>query len=228
MINYLYAPIIVTGCARSGTSLLAGILANCGAWTGKVTGPTHWNRKGQFENEFIRDTLTKGYLKQIGADPMGQDPLPVMDEYGMRQHGAEWRKKVIACVLGQGYRADGPWMVKGAKACLIWPVWAEAFPQARWVIARRDDERIIDSCMKTSFMRKRRTRESWQEWIDHHKECWRSMGRRVGNLEIWSDHVVKSVQYDDFTISRWMVESCGLVWDEAKVKQFVDPQLWSG
>ena len=68
-------PIIITGCARSGTSLIAGTMHLCGAWVGNVTGPTSWNRKGQFENEFIRDRLVKPYLKSINMDPMGQDPL---------------------------------------------------------------------------------------------------------------------------------------------------------
>ncbi len=228
MSNYTPSPIIVTGCARSGTSLIAGVLAHCGAWVGDCTGPTSWNRKGQFENEFIRDRLTKPLLKSIGADPMGQYPLPEVEERNLRSFGPEWRRKVLSAVLNQGYAGDVPWMVKGAKACLIWPVWAEAFPQAKWVIVRRDDERIIDSCMKTSFMRKHKTRDGWQSWIDHHKACWKAMGRRVGHIEVWSDHVVKSVHYDDFTIARWMVESVGLQWDEQKVKQFIDPKLWSG
>ena len=46
--------IFITGCARSGTSLNAGIVARSGAW-------------GQYENEEIRDTTSKPILKMLGA-----------------------------------------------------------------------------------------------------------------------------------------------------------------
>ncbi len=51
MMDYTELPIIVTGCARSGTSLTAGVLHLCGAWIGKCTGPTAYKKRGQFENE---------------------------------------------------------------------------------------------------------------------------------------------------------------------------------
>lgn len=225
MPDFLNSPIIVTGCARSGTSLVAGILHHCGAWIGKCTGPTRHNKKGQFENEEIRDQLTKPFLKSIGADPMGQDPLP---DLGCRMLQHRWSSDVSYAILNQGYGRDRPWMFKGAKACLIWPVWHMAFPKARWVLVRRADERIVDSCMRTSFMRKRRTPEAWQEWVNHHKRCFESMKEAGLNLvEIWSDVLVRTIRHD-VRIPKMLVENLGLIWNEEKVMEFVDPKLWHG
>jgi len=229
MPNYTDSPILVTGCARSGTSLTAGILAICGAWIGQTTGPTSHNRRGQFENEYIRDKLTKPFLRSIGADPMGQKPLPDLSEEALRKFGPEWRLKVISAIQHQGYVGSCPWMYKGAKACLVWPKWAEAFPAANWVIVRRADERIIDSCLHTGFMRKYRTREGWQEWIDHHKRQWDAMHKTKLNItEVWPDELVRAMHWDEYRIVRWLVESFGLKWREREVKDFVDPKLWNG
>jgi len=214
-------PVIVTGCARSGTSLIAGIFHACGAWMGKVTGPTRWNKKGQFENEAIRDCLTKPYLKSLGCDPMGQDPLP--GAYAVLVE-PNWRSRVIKTIKSEGYNGAGIWAFKGAKACLMWPVWYSAFPEARWVIVRRDDEKIIDSCMKTSFMKKRNTRESWQEWIDHHKICFQQLYESDAYVyEVWSKDLV-----EDPIRAKPLVEIVGLHWDYDAVREFVSQELWNG
>ena len=69
-------PIIVTGCARSGTSLTAGIINICGAYGGTLAPPNVNNRKGMFENTTVRQTIVKPYLREHGWDPLGQNPLP--------------------------------------------------------------------------------------------------------------------------------------------------------
>lgn len=214
-------PIIITGCARSGTSLVAGVVHACGAWMGEVTGPTRWNKKGQFENEAIRDRLTKPYLQSIGCDPMGQDPLPPR---WMTLEEPHWRNRVLNVVKSQGYRGIDRWAFKGAKACLIWQVWHRAFQHATWIIVRRDDEKIIDSCMKTTFMRKRKTRESWQEWIDYHKTCFNDIFKASEHVcEVWPKDMV-----EDPLSFYPMVSSLGLEWNAEKVGDFVTPELWNG
>ena len=69
-------PILITGAARSGTSLTAGIISICGAFGGNTTGSTPYNRNGQFENSHIRNRIVKPYLVRMGVDKLGQYPLP--------------------------------------------------------------------------------------------------------------------------------------------------------
>lgn len=218
-------PIIVTGCARSGTSMVAGVLHLCGAWIGQCTGSTRWNQKGQFENEFIRDVMTKPYLKAIGADPMGQNPLPKTIYKSMLPQS--WAPRVKSAIRSQGYKGDLVWMFKGAKACLIWEVWNNAFPEAQWVIVRREDEKIIDSCMKTSFMRKRSTREEWQEWIDFHKEKFRAMNEAMPG-RVWEIWPALAFDNGPEAAYRDLVGWLGLGWEGNKVSEFIDNRLWSG
>lgn len=226
MMDYTNSPIIVTGCARSGTSMVAGVLHLCGAWAGQVTGPTQWNRKGQFENEYIRDRLTKPYLESLGADPMGQDPLPDIGKLRAEAPYASgaWGANVHQAMRRQGYPEHTQWMFKGAKACLIWPLWAAAFPEARWVIVRREDDKIVDSCMRTSFMRKRKTREAWQEWVDEHKLRFAEIMAECREVyQFWPGRALR-----DPAPWKALVSWLGLTWDEEKVTDFLEPKLWNG
>ena len=69
-------PVIIVGCARSGTSLVAGVINICGAWKGDTVGPSKHNAKGMFENHALRENIIKPLLFSIGADRKGQFPLP--------------------------------------------------------------------------------------------------------------------------------------------------------
>jgi len=144
------APILITGCARSGTSMTAGILDRCGAYGGNLLmGHSRANRKSFYENREIRDNILKPYLMLCGADPLGQKPLPQPQALLPL---ANLRSKIEQIFKFQGYK-DGPWYYKGSKMCLVWPTFHTAFPEAKWVIVRRRDEDIVYSCMRTAFMR---------------------------------------------------------------------------
>lgn len=204
--------------------MVAGVISKCGAWMGEVTGPTPWNKRGQFENVFIRDHLTKPFLKRIGCDPMGQSVLPEFNGYVYDP--SRWRLKVLNAIMEQGYKPGDRWAFKGAKACLIWQVWADAFPLASWVIVRRDDERIVDSCIRAPFMRKRRTRDEWREWVERHKEFFGQITAACNNVwEIWPDDAIKDDSLDGLQA---LVHGLGLTWNGEAVRKFIDPSLWSG
>lgn len=220
-------PILITGCARSGTSMTAGILSLCGAWKGVTNGPNPNNKKGMFENGQIRNALVKPYLGShetsdgVQVDPMGQNPLPVIDEL---RPDPGWRAKILMIMRAQGLVEDTPWMYKGAKMCLMWPIWHAAFPDAQWLIVRRGDTDIVNSCMRTGFMRKRKTEASWQEWVDHHKMMFEQMrAAGLNMLEVWPTKFIGG----DFTEIQAAVDQYGLEWNEQGAREFVDPRLFT-
>ena len=214
-------PILITGCARSGTSMTSGIIDICGAFGGLTSGPTRHNRKGMFENALIRNEIVKPYLGSMGLDPKGQSPLPDVDNLAKIP---DLRRKVEAIFRSQGY-TEGPWYYKGAKLCLVWPIWHMAFPDAQWIIVRRKDEDITQSCMRTGFMSAFKAIDGWQEWVNHHKSCFRQMhGARLDIMEVWPHKFVGG----DFSEIKDVVEKLGLSWNMDEVCEFVDPALWSG
>ncbi len=214
------APILITGVPRSGTSMTAGVINLCGAFGGITSGPNMYNRKGMFENGKVREKVIKTYLRSCGLDPLGQNPLPAIDDL---KPYPNLREKLVAIIKGQGYE-EGPWFYKGAKMTLLWPLFHEAFPGARWIIVRRRDEDIINSCFRCGFMKAYTTSEGWQGWIDHHKRQFETMLKHpdMDVLEFWPEELVRGSLFS----IKHVIAELGLVWNQEAVLQFVEPKLW--
>lgn len=223
-------PILITGCARSGTSMVAGAINLCGAFGGDMSGPNLNNKKGMFENYKIRQELAKPFLRSIGADPLGQYPLPELNGLCIP---TDWKRKIEEIMQAQGYK-EGPWFYKGAKSCLYWPVWSFAFPDARWVIVRRKSSDIVKSCLKTSFMRAFSNQgiqkrigvsseaDGWLWWVRKHEERFVEMIQAGLNCKvIWPDRMVKGNYEQLYETLEWL----GLPWN-SEVLNFIDPKLW--
>lgn len=223
-------PILITGAARSGTSMVAGAIHLCGAFGGNMSGPNKNNLKGMFENARIRNHITKPFLRDLGLDPLGQYPLPNVDNLLIPM---DWRKRVEQVIREEGYQ-NGPWFYKGAKMCLFWPVWHFAFPNAKWVIVRRRTGDIVDSCCKTAFMRAFRRkefqkmvgvhdeREGWIWWVRQHEKRFVEMIETGLNVKIvWPERMVSG----DYVQLMETIDWLGLKWNSA-VLNFIDPKLW--
>lgn len=212
------SPILVTGCARSGTSLIAGVINICGAYGGKTSPGNKWNEKGLFENQRIRE-IDKQYLSSIGMDPKGQNPLPNTSNLNIP---ADWKSKIEEAIVKDGYQS-GPWFYKGARNCLIWPVWHYAFPNAKWVIVRRRSADIADSCLKTSFMNAYSKYEDWIKWVNHHEDCFVEMIKAGLNVKVvWPERMVKGNYEQVYELIEWL----GLTWKSEQVMNFIEPKLW--
>ena len=218
-------PIIVTGCARSGTSMSAGILNICGAFGGDMFGPNQHNQKGMFENKVIRQDISKPYLKKIGADPLGQKPLPnnrQVFEVSQREI-KELRTRVVLAMQNQGY-VDGPWFYKGAKSCLVWYLWHMAFPKAHWIVVRRNTTDIAKSCMRTRFMKAYNTEAGWVGWVGEHKKRFAEM--KMAGLDVVDFWPIKMCN-GDFSEAQKLIESLGMKWEDKLCRAFIDPKLYN-
>lgn len=224
------SPILITGAARSGTSMVAGVINICGAFGGRMSGPNHNNQKGMFENSVIRNDIVKPYLRDIGADPMGQYPLPNISTLPIPNN---WKQLIEDVIFDQGY-VNGPWMYKGAKMCLMWPVWNHAFPDAKWIIVRRRTPDIVRSCMKTGFMKAfnnshtqkavkvSSSEEGWLWWVHQHEKRFVEMITEGLNCKIiWPERMLDGDYSQMYDALEWL----GLEW-KTEVLEFLDPKLW--
>ena len=193
---------LITGAARSGTTLTTAVLAAHGARLG------HVNQLN--EHTGVREQILKPLLRAAGADPRGQFPLPRLDDLPT---AADLRRDTLAAL--------GPANTyKDAKLCLTWPCWDRAFPDARWIIVRRDAKGIVGSCLRTPFMRAYDTAAGWREWVKAHEmqfAAMRSAGLNV--VEVWPD----PANPESF---RPAVEHAGLTFDAAAAAGCVDAERW--
>lgn len=223
-------PILITGCARSGTSMVAGAINLCGAFGGNMSGPNKNNQKGMFENARIRNTITKPFLSGLGLDPLGQYPLPDITNLPIP---INWRTRVEQVFKDEGYKG-GPFFYKGAKMCLFWPVWHYHWPNAKWIIVRRRTGDIVSSCIKTGFMRAfsnvsvqkavgaKTEREGWLWWVHQHEQRFVEMITVGLNCKVvWPERMVDG----DYSQLMETVEWLGLEWN-SEVLNFIDKKLW--
>ncbi len=213
------APILVTGCARSGTSMVAGIINICGAFGGDMYGPNRSNQKGMFENRALRESVVKAYLRTIKMDPKGQGPLPNTNDMSIP---SDWTDKVHRVMTKEGYKS-GPWFYKDAKACLLWPIWNYAFPNAKWIIVRRRSADIAQSCLNTAFMSRYSEYDDWIKWINYHEQMFVEMMKAGLNVKIvWPERMVRGDYEQMYETMEWL----GLEWKGQNVMDFIEPKLW--
>jgi hypothetical protein len=223
MQEYFNRPIFVTGLPRSGTSMIAGALGICGAWTGSTVPGGAANPKGFFEHAVIREQVTKHILERLGCDPLGVRSLPPVDLKFEVQGLADTIKEILAA---DGYKFDKPWLLKDSKLTLLWPIYKRAFPGANWVIVRRDDEGFINSCLRTGFMSQHsENRDFWKNIAKKYRQRLRALkGSGASVLEISSPEVVKG----EFDQLKDVVSRLGLTYRERELKDFVSPVYWHG
>ena len=223
MPDYFNAPIFILGLPRSGTSMIAGAISLCGAWTGSTVPGGSPNPKGFFEHIAIREHVIKQILKFLGCDPLGVRKLPPVDLQGEVPNLAEMIREILD---RDGYKHDRPWLLKDAKLTLLWPVFKKAFPGATWVVVRRDEEGFIDSCIRTHFMKQHsQDRGFWKKFAAEYNiriDALKNSGARV--LEISSPGVIAG-NLADF---KELVAGLGLEYRESEVKEFISPNFWHG
>ena len=216
------APILITGCPRSGASMVAGMVQICGAFAGDVS-------NNMFEHTRISNTIVRPYFRDIKADPLGQHPLPAIDDLWIPR---DFSNRVEKAIQEDGYE-KGQWMYKSSNMSLVWPVWHYAFPNAKWIIVRRRTGDIIQSCVKTAFMdaytndniRKvvgaQNEEEGWKWWVNQYEQRFIEMIQEGLNCKIiWPERMVDGDYQQIMETMEWL----GLPW-RSEVLTFIDPLL---
>jgi len=221
------SPILITGIARSGGSMIAGAINVCGAFGGRMSVGVNVKR-GMFENIRIREELVKPYFKVVGGDPDGQYPLPMFTTLCIN-----WKEEVERAIILDGYKS-GAWMYKDSRLGLMWKEWYHAFPEAKWVIVRRRTGDVIQSCVKTGFMKAFKVEEirnsinvqteeqGWLWWVHECEKRFVEMINEGLNIKvIWPERMV----YKDYRQLYELMEWLGLKWN-SKALTFIDSLLW--
>lgn len=219
--KFLKRPILITGLPRSGTSLTAGLLDICGAWSGTTVPGSKDNVKGFFEHSMLRETVNKALLSRIDCDPLGVKKLPPHELPPINN----FKETVTDIILNDGYNGKKPWMFKDAKLLLLWPYYKEYFPSATWIVVKRDRDEIIDSCLRTGFMKQHsEDRAYWERWAkDYEDRIERLKASGVKYHEIWAKDIVKPESRD---VLRQLIKKLKLKWNEDKVSEFIEPTVW--
>ena len=185
-------PIFITGIERSGNSIIAKALKVCGAFSGHTT--------SMFENKKIKYQLNRYYL-DAGLDVRGQFPLPKE----ITNFPLDWDLNIKDIIYSEKYKEDTIWFYKSSKIAQTWKHWLKTFPEAKFIIVRRNSFDILNSCMKTGFMNvfndeearenigAKTIEEAWIWWINYHKDYFDQMLASEMNCKvIWPELLIRN------------------------------------
>ena len=218
-------PILITGCPRSGASIIGSVINLSGAFGGEMS------KRGMFTNDRIREEIVYPYFEVLKADKLGQYPLPDTDNLSITPNWGKWVQQVM---IEEGYK-DGRWMYKDSKLSLTWMIWNYAFPNAKWIIVRRRTGDIIQSCLKTGFMSAfgsaeiqkavgvNTEQEGWLWWVHQYETRFVRMIETGLNCKvIWPERMVHGDYQQMYETLEWV----GLRWNKEIINK-IDPLLWS-
>lgn len=202
-------PIFITGADRSGSTLIARIVALCGVELGLTN--------TMFENKQLVDA-SRVYIR----DHSKTNPFPTFDSLSLT-----WQTEVL-----KEMRQDR-WAFKSSLLTQMWQNYDYAFPNAKWVIVRRKSADIVNSCIKTNYMSLFKSEENrqligakteaeaWLWWIHQYEEQWVQMITKGLNCKmIWPERMVTGDYGQIYEMLDWL----GLEWD-AKIPLTIDPLL---
>lgn len=215
-------PIFVTGMPRSGLSLVAGFLSACGAWTPPET-PRR--RAHRYLNHEILIRVSRPIFRGLKASASGFGTIPetVRFEAIAGEVAPTIRREVLRILGEQGYEG-GPWIYRSADACVAWPLWDMAFPEALWVLVRRPVPAIVFSCRSTGYARGPKDDVWWERWARAYIVKFGEMG--VGGPSIFD--VRPHLWFTGSLIEPTrLLDAVGLTADDDRIRDALSPALWA-
>jgi hypothetical protein len=211
--NKTYQPIFITGAERSGSTFIAKILNMCGV--------QHGISNGMYENRIIVEQNMKLLDKHLFLFPnIDELTIPV-----------NWHNFIDGVRVAQ--MTDTYWMVKHSSIARLWPLYAYAFPNAKWIIVRRRTGDIVRSCVQTGYMKTfknednlkklnlTKEEEGWIWWVRRYEERFIEMINAGVNCKIvWPERMVTG----DYTQMFELVDWLGLKWNN-RIPSVIDPLL---
>lgn len=209
----IHTPILITGAERSGSTLIARILGMCGVWSG------HCNR--MYENkrlQTIYPSMSDSFF------PKTEMVIP----FGF--------KEIITDTLEKEGWSGQKWMVKGSKLAQHWPLWHFVYPDAKWVLIRRRTGDVIQSCIKTGYMRTfkgkenltalgfEKEEEGWLWWVHQYENKFVEITQSGVNCRIiWPDRMA----IGDYDQIKETLDWLGINWNN-KIPEVISPLLEKG
>lgn len=198
-------PVVVLTMGRSGSSMVAGLLALHGFWTGCCRPGDRHNPRGYFENERLNGATGRLYRGSIYRDLAPMRPRRL------------WPRYVAAVLAREGYRG-GPWLVK--TNAFAWPLWEPLDPI--WVLVRRDIESTAVSARRHDPDACELDR--WREIVAAHHSEMDLVRDRFDGFDVHSPRLVAGYFADLVTV----LDACGIALDVPAATRFVEPAFWHG
>jgi len=192
--------ICVVGMHRSGTSMVAQLLHQCGLYLGRedqLLGANSGNQDGHFEHLGFF-TINEALLRHFG----GSWDFPPELEPGWEAHASLAELRGSARSLLGTFSGNSPWGWKEPRTTLLLPFWRSMIPHLRFVICVRSPLEVAKSLAKRNKIPIERGVHLWYRYLRAAIEDTGGCSRMI-------------VFYDDFfaepaAVIHRLIDFCGL------------------
>lgn len=196
--------------------MVTGLLAKMGCWVG--TARQHgapYNPKGFFENVYFKRFVSQVYTQK----GLVCNTTEGWQENNRSYDNPNFVKDLVRALYLDGYRG-GPIALKNVQVAAILDIFQKYLPNATYLFVRRNDEHVIKS-----FMEKYHTHNNMNvpepkvaDWVKNaNRVCDELATKRIDADDIIAGNTADLEQ---------IVESVGLVWDNEKASEFIEPSFW--
>lgn len=206
-------PIILTGTERSGIPLVTKVLKDAGVYVSTLE-----NWQARSFNKTPHTNLVSRVLDRLDYDVKGRFPITTNFRAGHKLVRS-FQFTVEKTLSVEAKLNDSLWLYADHRSLLIWDLWSKAYPDAVWLVVRRDDSAIINSCMKTEWMDMfnrsvirdaigvNTAREGWEWWLRQYNTLISDlMASAAFVFEVWPDRLQTDNQH-----LQDLLDYCGVV-----------------
>ncbi len=205
--------IFVAGPGRCGTSLLAGIMSEQGAWTGSArTTPHQRAPKGFYENVDFR-TWLRDVCKFQGVFPDARRGVQQADDKAWPL--GQFQQQLERPLVQAGWKRGQPIVLKNPLVVYAVDVLDMLYPYAHWIVAKREPNLIVQSQIAGYGG----DPEQWLQWVDWYYDEM----IKVPHFEVDVSGVV-NLHTQEMDKLRDVADRAGLEsWDLEAVRNFIVP-----
>lgn len=196
--DYTNAPILITGAYRTGKTLIAEVIRDCGVFAGDFTAGLMDGKNG---HEVLISHLKDAQSRLLAQDGGGYpSPLPSIQMF--------WNQIITERLHQWGYNPTNKWMLKSPSILPQWELWAQSFPEAKVVVVARSREDILRSLAHT-YPYSQNSQEEWERVLDTCEDYQVKMIKSGMNVKvIWPERCVGG----DYRAIHDMLNWLGLEW----------------
>lgn len=199
------SPILITGAPRSGKTFIAEILQECGVFVG--------TSDKLLENRIISEKLIDPFFKFNGIETNQVTNLPDSTQLFMP---ANWKDWIHNRLTQDGLKDGQKWLYKSCNVALTWTIWNYHYPEAKYIIIRRSEKEIINSCVKTAYITGYDTEEGWKQMIYQYNSIFTDMVMAGLNCQVvWPDRMVTGDYSQIYKLLEWL----GVEWNSSVLEK---------
>jgi hypothetical protein len=193
-------PLIVIGMHRSGTTLVAGLLARAGIYMGRRLGRNHEALHFRHLNRWLLAQGGGSWARPLGfTDVLADPPARALAADYLRASLQPPRAAGFWGARGLAATPAGPWGWKDPRTTFTLPLWLELFPEARIIHVERHGMDVAESLVtrRERALARSQARFNRRRWL-YRLVAKRGelldtprLANREGALALWAEYIAE-------------------------------------